>query len=128
MFQPRSVTRRFRRVALAIAEDGTRLWEVGWESSASRLVVQTGDAGFTWAWAPPRFTVGAGGGASVLYEQPTWQQGVVPDALATAPGAAARVIPDVAALADPTTGFLIREPSTALKNRVALKTVSLLPP
>jgi subtilase family serine protease len=53
------------------------------------------------------FVYGAGGGASFVYGQPSWQKGVVPDSMANVPGAPARVVPDVAMLADPTTGFLI---------------------
>jgi subtilase family serine protease len=43
----------------------------------------------------------------MVYPQPDYQAGVVPAALATIPGAAARVVPDVAMLADPMTGFVI---------------------
>jgi subtilase family serine protease len=49
----------------------------------------------------------------MVYLQPSFQKGVVPDSLATynpemtGPGARARVVPDVAMLADPITGFNI---------------------
>ena len=51
---------------------------------------------------------GAGGGTSAFFAQPAYQQGVVPDSLAdSVDGTPARVSPDVAALADPYTGFQI---------------------
>ena len=62
---------------------------------------------------PDGYDGSSGGGGSVLYTQPAYQKGVVPDSLATSlPGGATatrpmRVVPDVAVLADPGTGFLI---------------------
>lgn len=49
------------------------------------------------------FAGGAGGGTSAVNAEPAYQRGVVPSALANGH----RVSPDVAALADPYTGFLI---------------------
>jgi subtilase family serine protease len=50
-----------------------------------------------------RFVGGAGGGASAVFAQPDYQKNAVPAALAKGH----RVSPDVAALADPYTGFQI---------------------
>jgi subtilase family serine protease len=61
---------------------------------------------------PGDYSFGTGGGTSRLYQQPSWQAGVVPDALATRlPSGRTsvipmRVVPDVALDADPATGFL----------------------
>src|SRR5205807_317944 len=65
--------------------------------------------GSSWTPAPPgEFTSGAGGGTSKLFAQPFYQRNVVPDALSKANGATAmRVDPDIAAIADPNTGFLV---------------------
>ena len=57
---------------------------------------------------------GSGGGVSTVYPQPWYQQGVVPDSLATAvpqgtTSTPMRVVPDVSALADPSTGMLVGE-------------------
>jgi subtilase family serine protease len=99
--------------SLALGRDNSRVFEVGWESGVSFLTppdpVDGGDAGPpTWQPGPAdNFYFGAGGGTSMLFDQPTWQKGIVPDALASLPGAPARVVPDVAMLADPLTGFLI---------------------
>lgn len=59
---------------------------------------------------PGSFKYGAGGGVSTLFDQPAYQAGVVPDSLAQRYGdGAMRVVPDVAAVADPYTGFLVGE-------------------
>src|SRR6185437_12164461 len=49
------------------------------------------------------FRFGAGGGTSAVFAQPDYQRGIVPASLARG----FRVSPDVAAIADPYTGFLI---------------------
>jgi hypothetical protein len=58
---------------------------------------------------PGDFAGGAGGGASTLFAQPVYQRGIVPRALSHSGGAsvAVRVLPDIAADADPSTGMLI---------------------
>jgi subtilase family serine protease len=53
------------------------------------------------------FAYGAGGGQSILWDEPTYQQGIVPASLSNGPGGPARVVPDVGMLADPNTGMLI---------------------
>ncbi|WP_322748561.1 MULTISPECIES: S53 family peptidase, partial [unclassified Frankia] len=86
-----------------ISETGSRLFELGWETAAA-----------TWtngAWtpaAPGTFQDGGGGGVSTLFAQPPYQTGIVPPAVATyLGGRPGRAIPDVAMLADPTTGYLV---------------------
>jgi subtilase family serine protease len=57
---------------------------------------------------PGEFGGGAGGGASRLFAQPLYQHGVVPRALSEMHGGTPmRVVPDVAAVGDPETGYLI---------------------
>jgi subtilase family serine protease len=94
-------------------------FETGWETGKSYLCTRdlirggfppcAGAKANTWNPPAPGFLVyGSGGGTSQLFPQPTWQRGVVPDAVATANGRTAmRAVPDVAADADPTTGMLI---------------------
>jgi subtilase family serine protease len=58
----------------------------------------------------------SGGGVSTAYAQPWYQRGVVPSSLATAVPEGTtttpmRVLPDVSALADPSTGMLVGETS-----------------
>lgn len=90
--------------ALALKADGSRIFATGWQTGKSSLT------GSTWSpGSPGDYHGGAGGGTSRLWTQPGYQVGVVPDALATANGGSVkwRVVPDVAALGDPTTGFLV---------------------
>jgi hypothetical protein len=67
-------------------------------------------------WAPPapgEYLYGGGGGTSYQYAEPSYQQGVVPAALAarnsSVSGIANRVEPDISMDADPTTGMLVGE-------------------
>lgn len=69
--------------------------EAGWE-------VQTRFA-HNGAIIPPGFVYGAGGGESQYYARPSWQQGL------SRPGNG-RLLPDVASLADPNTGFVVYSP------------------
>jgi subtilase family serine protease len=58
---------------------------------------------------PGEFDGGAGGGVSRLFNEPSYQTSVVPSTLAKKNGSAAmRVVPDIAAVADPETGFDIK--------------------
>ncbi|MBI1758857.1 MAG: S8/S53 family peptidase [Actinobacteria bacterium] len=94
--------------SMAVDASGRRVWETGWSTGRSRL---TGNA-----WSPPppgKFQYGAGGGTSRVFAQPDYQRGVVPDALATRYSTQpARVIPDVSAVGDPSTGMLVGETQT----------------
>ncbi len=56
---------------------------------------------------PPGFIYGAGGGESKFYDRPTWQR----EKLAVA--GTKRLLPDVASLADPNTGFTVAIPNQA---------------
>ena len=86
--------------SMGIAQDNSRLFELGWETGKSKL------AGVN--WGTPAFTSGSGGGTSRLFAQPSYQAGVVPASISgTYGGAAMRTVPDVSALGDPNTGFLV---------------------
>jgi subtilase family serine protease len=94
--------------SMALDQNGQVLFQVGWEDAVSRL--EAGPDGGTPSYvpaAPGSYYEGAGGGTSGTYLQPSYQAGVVPAALANLPGVPSRVMPDVASLADPYTGFLI---------------------
>jgi subtilase family serine protease len=123
--------------SLALGQTGGVVWELGWETSASWLVAEVKDADGNvtspahWDPAPPgEFVFGAGGGTSLVYEQPKWQKGVVPPAIANIPGVPARAVPDVAMLADPLTGFIIgqTDPSTNQYSEFAIGGTSLACP
>ncbi|MEC3919167.1 S53 family peptidase [Nocardia sp. CDC160] len=90
--------------SLAIGEKNEYQWETGWGDQLAGL---TNDH-MSWQ-LPGQFAFGAGGGTSDVIEQPPYQIGVVPTQLSHAHGSTApmRVVPDVAADADATTGVLV---------------------
>jgi subtilase family serine protease len=94
--------------SLAVGSTGQYLFETGWETGRSTL------SGSDWTPAyPGGYLYGSGGGTSRLFGQPAYQAGVVPTAIATRNGGApARVVPDIAALGDPTTGMLVGQTQT----------------
>ncbi|GAB2741000.1 S53 family peptidase [Streptomyces bullii] len=95
--------------SLAVGRNNTYRWETGWGTEKAVLSAD----GKSWTDFPGAFTSGAGGGTSRTVAEPTYQKGVVPDSLAKAYGAAGnRVVPDIAAIADPNTGFLVGQTQT----------------
>ncbi|MCH0564985.1 MULTISPECIES: protease pro-enzyme activation domain-containing protein [unclassified Streptomyces] len=95
--------------SLAVGKHNKYLWETGWGTERAALAAD----GKSWTDFPGAFTSGAGGGTSRTVAQPSYQKGVVPDALAKANNAAGnRVVPDIAAIADPNTGFLVGQTQT----------------
>ncbi|MTD52744.1 S53 family peptidase [Amycolatopsis pithecellobii] len=96
--------------SLAIGKDGKRLFETGWETGKSTLTNGAYVPG-----SPGAYTSGSGGGTSVLFDQPFYQRGIVPDALSTVNqngNHKGRVLPDISAVGDPNTGFLIGQTQT----------------
>ncbi|WP_406264747.1 S53 family peptidase [Actinacidiphila glaucinigra] len=91
--------------SLAVGKGDTYQWETGWGTLKATLAEDRS----SWTAFPGGFTSGAGGGTSKLYAQPFYQRGVVPDSLALAGGGKVRqrVEPDISAVADPNTGFLV---------------------
>jgi len=79
-----------------LAEDGSIAVEAGWETETR--FARNG------ALIPPGFAFGAGGGQSAEYARPSWQA----DRLAVA--GTGRLLPDVASLGDPNTGFITYGP------------------
>lgn len=95
--------------SLAVGKGDRYLWETGWGTEKADLSAD----GRSWTGFPGAFTSGAGGGTSRTVAEPYWQKGVVPDALARANSADGnRVVPDIAAIADPNTGFLVGQTQT----------------
>jgi subtilase family serine protease len=88
--------------SLAVGADGEYQWETGWGSHWAPLTAdhQSWDV-------PGPFTSGAGGGTSDVLAQPPYQRGVVPGTLSHGHGSTTpmRVVPDVAADADMSTGI-----------------------
>ena len=94
--------------SLAVGKSGARQWETGWSTGRSTLTAGA------WTPTPPGdFLYGAGGGTSRVFRQPWYQQGVVPASLSTVYNRRpARVVPDVSAVGDPTTGMLVGQTQT----------------
>ncbi|MFC5502330.1 protease pro-enzyme activation domain-containing protein [Lysinimonas soli] len=90
---------------LAIDQKGKISYETGWGDTVDKIVADPGTGALSYAEALPgsRFVGGAGGGVSTVFGQPWYQHGIVPNSLAHGQ----RVSPDIAALADPYTGFSI---------------------
>jgi subtilase family serine protease len=87
---------------LGIGHDNPRLFETGWSTGTS--VARNGK------WVSQGEQGAAGGGASLLWRQPAYQRGVVPDALAVATGnrgGPVRTTPDISAVGDPFTGMSV---------------------
>ncbi len=106
--------------SLAISRRGSYQFETAWGTLLDPLA----SSGKSWQYAPPGqypqgYDGSSGGGTSTVYRQPSWQRGVVPSRLShRLPGGgysktAMRVVPDVSALADPSTGMLVGQ--TALQ-------------
>ena len=88
----------------AINANGSYGFETGWGDILDQVV----NNAYTSALPGNLYGGGAGGGVSALFAQPKYQQGVVPNQLArSVDGTPSRVVPDIADLADPYTGFQI---------------------
>jgi subtilase family serine protease len=87
---------------LGIGETGNRLFETGWSTDVA--------VSFSGTWLDLGEDGASGGGPSELWNQPWYQKGVVPTALATVAGdrgGLVRSAPDISADADPFTGMLV---------------------
>jgi subtilase family serine protease len=101
--------------SLAIGKANNYQWETSWGTLLDPLAT----SGTSWQYAPPGvypdwYDGSGGGGVSTVYTQPFYQRGIVPNSLSENPPTGPsttkyRVEPDVSALADPSTGFLVGE-------------------
>jgi subtilase family serine protease len=102
--------------SLAIGRSNNYEFETSWGTLLDPLAAN----GKSWEFTPPGvypdyYDGSSGGGVSTVFTQPFYQAGVVPNSLATSlpDGTTSptpmRVVPDVSALADPSTGFLVGE-------------------
>src|ERR1022692_1279124 len=100
--------------SLAIGKHGNYQFETSWGTLLDPLAAN----GTSWSSPPPgQYPAGydgsSGGGTSTVYTQPSYQRGVVPNRLShrlpdgTISKTAMRVVPDVSALADPSTGMMV---------------------
>jgi subtilase family serine protease len=102
--------------SLAIGQSNNYEWETSWGTLLDPLVYPK--SGKKWQYTPPGkypawYDGSGGGGVSTTYAQPSYQAPVVPTTLAESlpngqtASSPMRVIPDVAALADPSTGIAV---------------------
>jgi len=93
--------------SLGVDQNNARQFEVGWETAKSTL-------GANGKWSSPSYLYGSGGGTSRLFAQPGYQQGVVTTQFSEKNGSSQpmRVVPDVSAVGDPTTGMLVGQTQT----------------
>lgn len=87
---------------LGIGRAHNRLFETGWSTGAYYAYKKR--------WHLEGEFSASGGGPSLLWQEPGYEEGVVPASLAEAPGnrgGSVRSVPDISADADPTTGMLI---------------------
>ncbi|WP_460580741.1 S53 family peptidase [Humibacter ginsengisoli] len=90
--------------SIGVDQKGKLVMEVGWGVQADVIKKDAdGNLSYTDPLPGSLFAGGAGGGVSAVNAEPAYQKGVVPDALSKGK----RVSPDLAALADPYTGFEI---------------------
>lgn len=100
--------------SLAIGPFNDYLFETSWGT----LIDPLASSGTAWLYTPPGlypdyYDGSSGGGVSTVFTQPFYQRGVVPHKLATSlpdgttSAVPMRVVPDLSALADPSTGFLV---------------------
>ena len=93
--------------SLAVGASNNYLFETGWGTTTSTWT------GTAWSPTPPGpWLYGAGGGVSRIFTEPSYQVGVVPSSVFAAQGRTGRAVPDIAAFADPNTGYLIGETQT----------------
>jgi subtilase family serine protease len=99
--------------SLAIGRHDNYEFETSWGT----LLDPLSSNGKSWQYTPPGlypdyYDGSGGGGVSTAFTQPSYQAGVVPNSLATSlpngttSSSPMRVVPDVSALADPSTGLL----------------------
>ena len=103
--------------SLAISSTKSYEWETSWGTINDPLI-HLKNGGKKWQFTPPgQYSAGyggsGGGGVSTEYADAPYQAGVVPNSLATklpdgtTSSQPMRVVPDVSALADPSTGVLV---------------------
>ena len=91
---------------LAVTKANTYGFETGWGNTRAPVAYDSKGNPVGYGIAPPGvFYAGAGGGTSHVVAEPWYQQKVVPVNLSHEYGKVSRVVPDVAALADPYTGM-----------------------
>ncbi len=93
--------------SLAVGASNNYLFETGWGTAKSTW------NGTTWTPTPPgTWLYGSGGGVSRIFAEPSYQKGVVPASVFAAQGRTGRAVPDISAVGDPNTGYLVGQTQT----------------
>jgi subtilase family serine protease len=93
--------------SLAVGAADNYLFETSWGTRTSSWT------GTTWSPTPPgSWLYGSGGGVSRIFAEPAYQLGVVPASVFAAQGRRGRAVPDISAVGDPNTGYLIGQTQT----------------
>jgi subtilase family serine protease len=88
--------------SVGIDKRGRRAWEYGWQNAYAPLSADGK------SWGDPAYSSGGGGGTSILFGQPFYQRGVVPDSISKYFGSTPmRTVPDISMAGDANTGFLV---------------------
>src|SRR5207245_1568921 len=100
--------------SLAVGPTDNYLFETAWGTTTSSWT------GTKWSPTPPgSWLYGSGGGVSRIFAEPSYQVGVVPSSVFQAQGRTGRAVPDISAVGDPNTGYLIGETQTFPNGTVA---------
>jgi len=100
--------------SLAVGASNNYLFETAWGTKTSSWT------GTTWSPTPPgSWLYGSGGGVSRIFPEPSYQVGVVPKSVFTAQSRTGRAVPDISAVGDPNTGYLIGETQTFPNGTIA---------
>src|SRR6266705_3347506 len=93
--------------SLAVGANSNFLFETGWGTYTSSWT------GSSWSPTPPgSWLYGSGGGVSRIFPEPSYQVGVVPNSVFAAQGRTGRAVPDISAVGDPNTGYIVGETQT----------------
>ncbi len=93
--------------SLAVGSSNNYLFETGWGTKTSSWT------GTNWSPAAPgNWLYGSGGGVSRIVSEPSYQVGIVPNSVFQAQGRTGRAVPDISAVGDPNTGYLVGETQT----------------
>ena len=100
--------------SLAVGASNNYLFETAWGTTTSSWT------GTTWSPTPPgSWLYGSGGGVSRIFSEPSYQVGVIPKSVFQAQGRIGRAVPDISAVGDPNTGYLIGETQTFPNGTIA---------
>jgi subtilase family serine protease len=91
--------------SIGIDAGNSRAMETGWGTYTASLHADG-------TWGAASWLYGSGGGVSRLFAEPWYQQGTDISGVFAAQGHSGRAVPDIAAIGDPNTGYLVGQTQT----------------